>query len=118
LSKLDEIIATFEKDRTTAKTAGKDGEAFGFGTAALLLRLEKKDIQKEFFILGMELALRIVRNRARAFEEQGIPLSEQPHQEAACCDACIRLVQVEIGSGRQSLPEFTSDEIEEVERIA
>jgi hypothetical protein len=70
------------------------------------------------FILGMELAMRIIRNRCQSHQEMGIPLSQQPHQEAACCEGVIRIVQVEIGAGRLPLPTFSPEEIDEVERIA
>lgn len=66
------------------------------------------------FILGMEFAMRICRNEADNHKVRN-PLRAT---EAELCSAIIRIVQVEIGSGRSPLPEFTDDEIKEVERIS
>jgi hypothetical protein len=75
------------------------------------------------FILGMEMALRIIRNRRKDIAAlQGKEDLEDPQQQAvATCEGVVRLVQVEIGSGRMRPPypsEWSPEEIDEVERIA
>lgn len=65
-------------------------------------------------IAGMELAMRICRNRA---QDYGGDLAEPKCQAAETCAGVIRIVQVEIGAGRQPLPEFTIEEQEEMNRI-
>lgn len=75
---------------------------------------------KHSFILGMELAMRIARNRK---EDLAVTHSDYPkalslvRNQIETLIGCIRIVQVEIGAGRMPLPEFTPDEIDEVERI-
>jgi hypothetical protein len=78
---------------------------------------------RQSFVLGMELAMRIAGNRANdRAAVLGVPnydLSDPEIQALATARAMIRLVQVEIGSGRMPVPnEWTPDEIDEVGRIA
>lgn len=76
---------------------------------------------KMSFILGMQFALRITRNRRKdlALLQGKEDISEPQQQAVATVEGAIRLVQVEIGSGRMPLPNvWTSDEVDEVERIA
>lgn len=75
---------------------------------------------RQSFVLGMELAMRIVRNRGEDIKQmRGREMNETEIMEAATTAAMIRLVQVEIGSGRMPVPnEWTADEIDEVGRIA
>jgi len=68
---------------------------------------------KRGLIAGMELAIRICRNRSYDRKRMG-----RDDQEALVCEGMIRIVQVEIGAGRQALPEFTIEEQEEINRIA
>jgi hypothetical protein len=73
------------------------------------------------FILGMELAMRICRNRQA---DLAVTHSDYPKalnlvkNQIDILIGSIRIVQVEIGSGRVPLPEFSQDEIDEVERIS
>lgn len=67
------------------------------------------------FIAGMELALRICRNRAKDCKEEGWTLKEY---EAHTCAHLIRNVQVEIGAGRMPRPQFTKEELDEMDRIS
>lgn len=69
---------------------------------------------KHSFILGMELAMRIVRNSHETYFNGKKP----PMTMLEGINSMIRLCQVEIGAGRMPLPRFTPDEIDEVERIA
>jgi hypothetical protein len=66
------------------------------------------------FILGLELAMRIVRNQL------GTSFNGQEPDELLLegIVAMIRLVQVEMGSGRMPLPTFNAEETAEVERIS
>jgi len=73
------------------------------------------NVKHKEFIEGMELAIRICRNRA---EDYGGDLSKPMCQAAETCAGLIRLVQVEIGSGRQPLPVFTVEETDEIDRIS
>jgi hypothetical protein len=66
------------------------------------------------FILGMEFAMRIVRNSGETFFN-GKRVDETALEGI---NAMIRLCQVEIGAGRMPLPEFSEEEIAEVERIS
>lgn len=74
-------------------------------------------------IEGMEIAMRVCRNRAA--DCHGIRDAAnmaQPHwtvraDEAYTLASVIRLVQVQIGSGRQQFGELAPDELEEIERI-
>lgn len=68
------------------------------------------------FIAGMQLAMRICRNRAKAWEELGGTM--RPEQEDLTCAHLIRSVQVEIGSGRMPRPQFSKEELEEMDRIS
>jgi hypothetical protein len=65
-------------------------------------------------VAGMELAMRICRNRA---EDCRSLRTDHHANEAENCAGIIRIVQVEIGAGRQHLPEFTLEEQEEMNRI-
>jgi hypothetical protein len=66
------------------------------------------------FIFGMTLAMRIVRNCGETFFNGKKP--DELMLEGII--AMIRLIQVEIGSGRMKMPKFTDEEIAEVRRIA
>jgi hypothetical protein len=69
-------------------------------------------------IAGMELAMRICRNRAQDYRSMGSTDSLYGQTQAAeTCAGCIRITQVEIGAGRMPLPEFTQLEQEEINRI-
>jgi hypothetical protein len=71
---------------------------------------------RQSFVLGMELAMRIARNLSTGKE-----LTDPVEQKLQTAIGTIRIVQVEIGSGRMPLPEpheWTPDEIDEVERIS
>lgn len=68
----------------------------------------------ESFVSGMELAMRICRNRA---QDYGGDLADPKCQAAETCVGVIRIVQVEIATGRSAIPEFTYDEIDEIRRI-
>lgn len=67
------------------------------------------------FIAGMQLAMRICRNRARDCKENNWTLKEY---EAHTCAHLIRNVQVEIGAGRMPRPKFTKEELDEMDRIS
>jgi hypothetical protein len=67
------------------------------------------------FIAGMQLCIRLCRNRADDCERTG---QEDKRQEALVCEGIIRITQVEIGAGRMARPEFTAEELEEMDRIA
>jgi hypothetical protein len=66
------------------------------------------------FIAGMQLAMRICRNRAKDCKENGWTIKEY---EALLCAQLIRNMQVEIGAGRMPRPKFTKEELEEMDRI-
>lgn len=66
------------------------------------------------FVLGMEFAMRIVRNTA----ETSFNGKKPDETMIEGINAMIRFVQVEIGSRRMPIPGFTQDEIDEVERIS
>lgn len=67
------------------------------------------------FVAGMELAMRICRNRAKDCKEEGWTIKEY---EAYLCAQIIRNAQVEIGAGRMARPQFTKEELDEMDRIA
>lgn len=67
------------------------------------------------FVAGMELAMRICRNRAKDCKEEGWTIKEY---EAFLCAQLIRNVQVEIGAGRMPRPQFTKEELDEMDRIS
>src|SRR5262245_21996714 len=73
------------------------------------------DQDKPAFIAGMQLAMRICRNRIIACKAINKPEQEY---EAMICATEIRLIQVEIGSGRMAIPAFTQEEKDEMRRIA
>jgi len=73
-------------------------------------------IQNKTFIEGMELAMRICRNRAKDCSDLFDDTARS--NEAEICSLLIRSVQVQIGAGRQPMPVFTQDEIDEIERIS
>lgn len=81
----------------------------------------KEDICKDSFIAGMELAMRICRNRKTDIENLRSldypKVAALVQNQIEICIFGIRQVQVEIGSGRMPLPEFTEDEKDEIERI-
>jgi hypothetical protein len=83
-----------------------------------VVMMDHPPVHRSCFILGMELAMRIVRNRAR-------DLKETVHNGCDCHDdletvvGMIRIVQVEVGSGRMEMPPmWTEEEIDEVRRIS
>lgn len=76
--------------------------------------IDARNIHRPSFILGMELAMRIVGNSAETYFNGAKP--DETMLDGI--NAMIRLVQVEMGSGRMPLPEFSPDEIDEVERIS
>jgi hypothetical protein len=65
------------------------------------------------FIAGMQLAIRLCRNRSRDCVNMG-----RGGEEAQNCAYIIRFVQVEIGAGRMLRPQFTKEELEEMNQIA
>jgi hypothetical protein len=65
------------------------------------------------FVAGMQLAIRICRNRAEDCKRMG-----KDDQEALVCEGLIRICQVEIGTGKMPLPRFSEEEQEELNRIA
>jgi hypothetical protein len=65
-------------------------------------------------IAGMQLAMRICRNKK---EDMLITSHYEEAGGADLCDIAIRVQQVQIGSGRAPLPEFTIEEQEEMNRI-
>lgn len=67
------------------------------------------------FIAGMQFAMRICRNRAEDMLNIG---NDQRSNEAETCASMIRIIQVEIGAGRAGRPDFTKEELEEMDRIA
>lgn len=73
------------------------------------------DIQHRAFIEGMECAMRICRNRAQDCNDTKQPVRSN---EAELCSGLIRIVQANIGAGRQPLPTFTQDELDEIKRIS
>lgn len=65
---------------------------------------------------GMSLAMRICRNRAEDAPEGSIAWLRA--NEATLCAEMIRMVQVQIGSGRQpEIGDLSADELEELWRI-
>ena len=77
-------------------------------------------------IAGMELAMRICRNRASdrmklwtqsKRDSRASNINAGGQSEALICADMIRVVQVEIGSWRMKLPEFTLEEQDEINRI-
>jgi hypothetical protein len=67
------------------------------------------------FLAGMQLSIRLVRNRADDCERMGKP---DKRQEALVIEGIIRICQVEIGSGRTPRPQLTKEELEEMDRIS
>lgn len=70
----------------------------------------------ESFVAGMSLAMRICRNRAEDIRSAG-KIMTMAGNEADNCVGVIRIVQVEIATGRSQIPGFTYDEIDEIRRI-
>jgi signal recognition particle receptor subunit beta len=67
------------------------------------------------FVLGMELAMRIVRNSA----ETSFNGAKPDEMMIEGIVSMIRIIQVQIGSGRMELPDvWTPEEIDEVRRIS
>ena len=67
------------------------------------------------FIAGLQLAMRICRNRAAHCKAEGWTIKEY---EAFYCAKLIRDIQVEIGAGRMKRPKFTKEELDEMDRIS
>jgi hypothetical protein len=68
-------------------------------------------------VAGMELAMRICRNRAEDLEQSRTFDRQAAINASQMCALLIRNVQVELGAGRQPLPEFTIEEQDEMNRI-
>jgi len=83
------------------------------------MKLYTLDMRRAF-IEGMELSMRICRNRAADYAKLDVTQDHKVwrEQEAKNCAAMIRIVQVNIGAERIDIPDFTLDEIEEMERIS
>jgi len=89
-------------------TEPHSSERFRFVPISTIIR------DRQSFILGMELAMRIVRNSSGTFFN-----GQKPDETMlGSIIAMIRLVQVEMGSGRMALPMFSEEETAEVERIS
>jgi hypothetical protein len=69
------------------------------------------------FIAGMQLAIRVCRNRAADIRQAG-KIMTMAGNEAETCASLIRIMQVEIGSGRSARPKLTKEELEEMDRIS
>jgi hypothetical protein len=69
------------------------------------------------FLAGMQLAMRLCRNRAEDIRSAG-KIMTMAGNEADNCAGIIRICQVEIGSGRMERPKFTKEELEEMDRIS
>jgi hypothetical protein len=69
------------------------------------------------FLAGLQLAMRICRNRAEDIRSQG-KMMTMAGNEADNCAGIIRLTQVEIGAGRMARPKFSKEELEEMDRIS
>jgi hypothetical protein len=67
------------------------------------------------FLAGMQLSIRLVRNRADDCKRMG---KLDYRQEALVIEGIIRICQVEIGSGRMERPKLTEAELEEMDRIS
>lgn len=67
------------------------------------------------FLAGMQLAMRICRNRATDLLKIN---ADARSNEAETCAGMIRICQVEIGSGRMERPKFTKEELDELDRIS
>lgn len=63
-------------------------------------------------IEGMEMSMRICRNRAEDIKD-----SLNRSTEAAVCAEIIRMCQVQFGSGKSRFGELTEDELAEINRI-
>jgi hypothetical protein len=74
------------------------------------------------FLAGMQLTMRLLRNRAKDLKEIGenhtsyMPIIRE--NEVQNCVGIIRLCQVEIGAGRMARPKFSKEELEEMDRIS
>jgi hypothetical protein len=80
-----------------------------------VLMMDHPPVHRSCFILGMELAMRIVRNSRETFFNGTKP----DDTLLGGITEMIRLVQVEIGAGRMDLPQkWTQDEIDEIRRIS
>ncbi len=66
------------------------------------------------FVFGMEFSMRIVRNCGETYFNGKKP--DELMLEGIV--AMLRLAQVQIGSNRMELPEFSEEELEEVRRIS
>jgi hypothetical protein len=69
------------------------------------------------FVGGMELSMRLCSNRAEDIRAAG-KIMTMAGNEADNCAGIIRICQVEIGSGRMAKPQFTNEELEEMDRIS
>lgn len=73
------------------------------------------NIVQSSYVAGMQMAIRVCRNRANDCEVTGQKAAEMEAQNLA---GLIRIIQVEIGSGRMQRPPFTKEELDELERIS
>ncbi len=69
------------------------------------------------FLAGMQLSIRICRNRANDIRTAG-KIMTMAGNEADNCAGIIRITQVEIGAGRMARPAFSKEELEEMDRIS
>jgi hypothetical protein len=85
------------------------------------LMLSDKDMLAKIvhtsFLAGMQMAMRICRNRAKDARELSMTTTNV-EMEAETCAGLIRICQVEIGSGRMARPKFTKEELDEMDRIS
>jgi hypothetical protein len=84
----------------------------------LLVSIDQETVGKIVhcaFIAGMQLAMRICRTRANQIGAMGMSIKQY---EALTCASLIRNVQVEIGAGRIPRPQFTKEELDEMDRIS
>jgi hypothetical protein len=77
--------------------------------------MDHPPMYRSCFVLGMELAMRIVRNSAETSFNGAKP--DETMLEGIV--SMIRIIQVQIGSGRMELPDvWTDEEVDEVRRIS
>ena len=73
-----------------------------------------ENLDLKSFVYGMQLSMRICRNISEDIREK---TKKDQANDADNCAGVIRLLQVEIDSGRFKFEGFTPQEVEEVERI-
>lgn len=85
----------------------------------LLMSIDQETVArivKCSFIAGLQLAMRICRNRAKDGKE--MRAMTMVEAEANRCAELIRICQVELGAGRMERPNFTQEEIDEMDRAS